>query len=347
MYACRPAILERADGCESLDSAYFTQTLLPDYMAAHPDETADWDVVWDARGSLSEPHTQEQVPLGSLGVRRYLRAIKEHAVGEVIPTIVGAAFPTMGPTNRYSAILFIEKEGFMPLFESVALAERFDIAIMSSKGMSSTACRELADTLCGRDVPLLVLHDFDKSGFSILGTLSRDTRRFTFTGAVNVIDLGLRLEDVEEYQMQSEPCFYGKTDPKWNLKENGATEAEIAFLVDSGARWHGYKGQRVELNAFSSGALIEWLEKKLRAHGVAKLVPDDQTIETAYRRAAMIEVLNKKAEEGLAEARRTAQCLEVNAASLRKKIKRALKRNPQTSWDQAVGEILAEEADRE
>jgi hypothetical protein len=54
----------------------------------------------------------------------------------------------------------------MPLFDKVQLAERY--AIMSTKGMSVT----LVDTL---DVPLLVLHDFDKSGFSIAATLRRDT----------------------------------------------------------------------------------------------------------------------------------------------------------------------------
>ena len=36
-------------------------------------------------------------------------------------------------------MLYIEKEGFTPLFELVQLAERFDISIMSSKGMSVIA----------------------------------------------------------------------------------------------------------------------------------------------------------------------------------------------------------------
>ena len=56
-------------------------------------------------------------------------------------------FPTYGPANRYQNILFIEKEGFMPLFQRVRLAERFDLAIMSTKGMASTAARTLMDEL--------------------------------------------------------------------------------------------------------------------------------------------------------------------------------------------------------
>ena len=61
----------------------------------------------------------------------------------------------------------------MPLFEAVKLGERYDLAIMSTKGMSVTASRRLVEELCGQHgIPLLLLHDFDKSGFSIAGTLA-------------------------------------------------------------------------------------------------------------------------------------------------------------------------------
>jgi hypothetical protein len=51
--------------------------------------------------------------------------------------------------------------------------------------MSNTSARRLIDELCGdRDLKLLALHDFDKSGLSILATLREDTRRYTFTNDV-------------------------------------------------------------------------------------------------------------------------------------------------------------------
>jgi hypothetical protein len=88
----------------------------------------------------------------------------------------------------------------------------------------------LVDCLCSTyQVPLLVLHDFDKSGFSILGTLQRDTRRYTFRNRIRVIDLGLRLEDVEAHELEAEGVHHG-SDPAANLRENGATAEEIAFL---------------------------------------------------------------------------------------------------------------------
>jgi hypothetical protein len=49
----------------------------------------------------------------------------------------------------------------------------------------------LVETLCEtHGVPLLLLHDFDKFGFSIAGTLQRATRRFSFRTNFKVIDLG-------------------------------------------------------------------------------------------------------------------------------------------------------------
>jgi DNA topoisomerase VI subunit A len=89
--------------------------------------------------------------------------------------------------------LFIEKEGFLPLLEEAQLAERYDLAVMSTKGMSVVAARELIDRLCSVNgqARLFIARDFDKPGFSIAATLTRDTRRYVFHNRINVVDLGL------------------------------------------------------------------------------------------------------------------------------------------------------------
>ena len=168
-YAARPDILELT-GKDTLDSKYFTQTLLVDYIA---ERDLDWDVVFDDRGHFSEPHTKKSIGLGTLAVRNYLR--KTHNTLHEEAAFGSASISTSGPHLRYGAVLFIEKEGFLPLIEKVQLAERYDIAIMSSKGMSVTAARLLADTTCAKhDIPLLTLHDFDRAGFSIGETSRRE-----------------------------------------------------------------------------------------------------------------------------------------------------------------------------
>ena len=108
-------------------------------------------------------------------------------------------------------MLFVEKEGFDPLFKAVNLADRHDLMIISTKGVSVTAARQLVDEVCGgTGIPLLVLHDFDIAGFMIFGTLGRDTRRYAFANGVNPIDLGLRLEDIAG--LEQEPAAATKTN---------------------------------------------------------------------------------------------------------------------------------------
>ena len=134
------------------------------------------------------------------------------------------------------------------MFNAVRLAERYDLAIMSTKGMSVTASRMLLDQLSNRGLKrILVLHDFDVSGFSIFGTLGTSSRRYRFTNDAPLIDLGLRLDQVEEMDLESEPV---PVKDDWEkraatLKRHGATAAEIDFL----------RHRRVEINAMTSRQL--------------------------------------------------------------------------------------------
>ena len=109
MYSARPSILEIA-GRDKLDDAYFTQSLLPDYMEAHPEECHSWDVVFDARGHFTEPHTGRAVPLGTIDVRSYLG--DRPRLGPSVQLAADSRYSTSGPRNRYRDVLFIEKEGF-------------------------------------------------------------------------------------------------------------------------------------------------------------------------------------------------------------------------------------------
>ena len=236
-------------------------------------------------------------------MRRYL-AVRPQDAEDLSPSsLIATSFPTAGPENRYRFALFIEKEGFDPLLKAARIAERFDIAVMSTKGMSSTAARMLVEKLSDRGVTILVAHDFDKAGLSILETLRTDTRRFQFETEPNVVDIGLRLADVEGMELQSEPVGYGKdTDPRVNLSANGATEQEVAYLVQ-GRKYgtHGdWCGQRVELNAMPADLFVSWLETKLTEAGVSKVVPNDDVLSAAYQRASRLAAVRDAIETALA-----------------------------------------------
>ena len=51
MYAARGKIL-KLTGRDKFGDDYFTQTLLPNYVLEHSEETASWNVVFDGRGSF-------------------------------------------------------------------------------------------------------------------------------------------------------------------------------------------------------------------------------------------------------------------------------------------------------
>jgi hypothetical protein len=159
------------------------------------------------------------------------------------------------------------------------------------------AARQLVEHLSRAGATIYVLHDFDKSGLTILHTLAHDTRRYRFSGRPSVVDLGLRLADVEQLGLPSEPVGYDSTvDPRHNLRRSGASEAECDFLV-RGHGHGGWEGERVELNAMASDELIGWLEGKLAAHGVGKFVPGPRALAAAYRRAARLATLAEALDE--------------------------------------------------
>lgn len=326
MYAARGYIQDRTG--QRLADNYFTQTLLPDYIAEHD---VAWDVVFDARGHFTEPHTETTVPLGTLSVRGYLQGTTKQAKDPAFESIQ-TAFPTRGPANRFGAVLFIEKEGFDQILKAAHIAARFDIAVMSTKGMSVTAGRLLIERL---GVPLFVLHDFDQAGFSILGTLRRSTRRYAFTRRVDVTDLGLTLADIEHYGLQ--PEGQALTQSTWKLRQNGASPADIAFLEG---------GRRVELNTLSSDELVELIETKLTANGVGKVIPDPDLLATAYRRAYQVALLNRAIDEAAEAARATAAAIEL-PDDLAARVQDHLHHSRQDPWDDAVADLANRALDEE
>ena len=335
MYAARGHI-QKVTGRE-IESKYFTQTLLPDYLEEHAD--LFWDVVYDARGHFTEPHDNGKTSfgIGTLEVRNYLADFHD-------PSVIGAGFSqskveTSGPSGNFGAVLFIEKEGFAPLFRAAQIAEKYDIAIMSTKGMSVVAARVLVDEMCSDyDIPLLLLHDFDKARFSIAGTLQRDTRRYEFQNNIRIIDLGLSLADVEAMGLESEYQHHPKASKSAliaNLRENGASEEEIAFMFRDFDSLRSTR--RVELNAMTSPQFVEYVERKLRENGVAKIVPDQDLLAEAYMSAEkgrrLREVMKEIDEIDLEDFKPPEE--------LEKRVKEVLRKTFHIRWDAAIEAIVA------
>ena len=68
-----------------------------------------------------EPHTKRVIGLGTLNVRDYLSRVAPLKLEEA--DFDPASIKTYGPDGSFGAVLYVEKEGFMPLFKRVKLGE--------------------------------------------------------------------------------------------------------------------------------------------------------------------------------------------------------------------------------
>jgi hypothetical protein len=337
MYAARDHI-QTATG-KPLNDDYFTQTVLPDFISDNPGLTAGWNINYDVRGHFREPHGGRIVGLGTREVRTYLAGLRD-------PKLVDALFAramveTCGPSGSFGALVFVEKEGFDEQIREARIADRFDVATMSSKGMSVTAARLLADHVCHKyNIPLLLLTDYDKAAFSIAGTLQRDTRRYEFQNDIKVIPLGLSLTDVEAMGLASEYQYHRKGSKAAliaNLRKNGATEADIEFTFRDFDAMRSTR--RVELNAMTSPQFIAFVERKLTEHGLKKIVPDKHQLADAYR-------LFVRSDAAKQIVRRELKKLDGDTAvqvprDLDKQVREHLAQRPADRWDEAVRQIAA------
>ena len=128
-------------------------------------------------------------------------------------------------------------------------------------------------------------------------------------------------------------------NPRINLRVCGATEEEAAFLVQSGSDLSGWTGERVELNALmSAGRFIDWLEGKLQAHGLQKVIPDEATLGTfyrrAWRRAQLQEAIDAATQQVDSDIPLPPGLVEMTRAAID---------GTETPWDQAVWQIVRDQ----
>ena len=170
------------------------------------------------------------------------------------------------PVWTFNKLVYIEKEGVNEALKAVGWPERHDAAVMSSKGFSTRAARDLIDKLAEHDEPVEVfcVHDADAYGTMIYQTLQEATKA---RGArkIKIINLGLEpweaiamgleVEDVEEGERRKAVADY--------VREREDARSRRQYWEE----W--LQTHRVELNAMTTPQFIEWLDGKMAEHGKA------------------------------------------------------------------------------
>jgi hypothetical protein len=274
------------------------------------------------------------IPLGTAEVAFYRQRWTNGEVAAVAFDMPEWSPDTVGPRNRYGGLLIIEKEGIADLLTMAGVGERFDVAIVGNEGQSVEAELRLADAL---GIPVFVLHDFDRTGMTISQNLREGTWRHRYQNAVEVIEIGLRLDQVAG--LESEPISKSNYESVGDqrLRECGATKEEIAFLGPHGDAKTPH-GRRVELNALTTEDLVKLVEAALAEHGTAKVIPAAEDLTAAWRSAKA----HAEIAEAIARANRTAASRWRNAPAptdLADQIRAILEDEPTAAWDEALRSI--------
>jgi hypothetical protein len=297
LYALRPIVREALD--KELTTGNFTQ-IITDYE----NECGEIAGMYrEPRGSIYHPHRGETITLGTLMVENYDR-----------------------PAWTFNKLLYIEKEGFSEALKAERWAERHDCMLMSSKGFTTRAAKDLVDKLAEHDEPVTIfcVHDADAFGTTIYqsfqeATKARGARKIKIINLGldpwEAIAMGLEVEDVEEKDRRKAVANY--------VKERDDTEDWEEWL----------QIKRVELNAMTTREFINWLDGKMADYD--KLIPPPEVLDAELARCVEDKIREAITERVLREARVDEQ-VTAAVAAIQKPDAGTLKEDIEASFEQAL-----------
>jgi hypothetical protein len=262
-YACRRLYLSHPERPRSLEArlaaskksdhileySYFNNDVVPDYEDEYGEIAG---LVRDVRGHLHEAHTADDEA----------REIGTEFVAEFVP-----------PDYYYDKVLYVEKHGIAQGLVDQRIGQRYDMAVLASKGYGTEADRKLLQMYGEEGYEVYVLHDCDIDGFGILANLQDGNSR---VGGLDVpaVDLGMRLTDARDLGMLGEEA----------TRQKALSESSVAYMTNdelllfTGTRRNAkvWEYTRFELNEIPADQRLPFVERKLQAAGAGpKVIPPD------------------------------------------------------------------------
>ena len=192
------------------------------------------------------------------------------------------------------------------------------------------------------DFKVFTMTDFDISGTSIKTTLTKDNElRYVFKNDIRTIPICVTWDQAKALHERglSEPVKFPKPPNKTDEEIDDAIEAKFRFLVrendveQEGARFLMYEKRRVEINAMTTGEILDLIEGAFKEHAT-KVLPDQHHLEGAWKEQLLSAHLEK------VEAQiRDELTLQEMPENLMADVEAILKEDPSQSWDQAVREV--------
>ena len=231
---------------------------------------------------------------------------------------------TYGPGGSYGAVLYVEKEGFMPLFKRVKLA-----SVTTSPSCHQKECRSRQrGNWSIASAPITTFRCWCCMISIRPASSSKTLWRMTpgvipIWKRVHVIDLGLQYGDIGG--LSPEPGNSNISSER--LSEAGLSGAAIDFL----------RSQRVELNAMTSPQLVEFVERKLKQHGIKKVIPDEDTLKETYKAFVKSDRLSEAFDEMKEKFDDDDNDDPIEAPkNLGAQVKKKMKEQPDITWYRAI-----------
>lgn len=284
--------MRELSGIEEKKNTYadFTQNILTEWIDNNP-EFED-KVNFSDRGNFYVDGTQNG--LGTANVRVFLDRIGTaqntfKCYGGINSNI--HIEPDFDLKYKYDKVLYIEKTGFDAIFKAEKVGEKYNMIIVSGQGFSTRAAKTLLYQFQQMGMKLYCLHDLDISGIYILDSFATPNKKFK--NVIQMENLGVTLEDIEKYNIVPETVDIKKED-KSKLE---SLSYEYKRFFDAGDSY-----RRVELNAFTTGQILEIIDNKLSAVNNLPKINLEETLDIdhkAIRETAFMRLISEKYKEQL------------------------------------------------
>lgn len=243
-YAIRPYVMESTGG--ELNYNHFCR-VISKHEAAEGELAG---IYRDPRGVIYQPHVHTTTPVGTISVEGFERQ-----------------------AWLFNKVIYCEKEGLFEVLKQARFPDRYDCVLLSSKGFASRAVKDLLDLIGEMDeeTHFYCIHDADGPGTLIYETLVGSTIARA-ARKVKIHNLGLDPWEAVAMNLQIEtfPTRKSRTPVARYIRDH-EEENDQDKGGDEWDRW--LQNNRIELNAMTSPAFLAWTEAKMKAFGVAKVIP--------------------------------------------------------------------------
>ena len=289
-----------------------------------------------ARGTLFEPHSGKETPVGDRELRDYQL-----------------------PNYPYAGILVIEKEGVWRTLRDTGgmeLVRKYDLMVLSMEGYNVEAGQKLlAKCQQEKGYKIFCFHDADPYGYNICRVLAEPTKWLP-DHSLDVIDIGLSLDEGLKMELQTEYFMRKNALPDGIIA--GLSDQEIEkFTGTFNEKTGKWRCERIEINAIPIDERADYLDGKLAEHFQAKPNDDEDADKPIERPSieAMTEVCDAFITEELRQrARETIESIisldAIEAATLETlpkydvahNLQNALDTDPKAYWRDVVKQTATE-----